>query len=211
MSASKQTPHASATKALMEADPRLGEWIARVGVCALPTAPRGDAFRALVRAIVSQQLSGKAAATIFARVEALVPEARGLCPEALLAIAPERLREAGLSGSKASFVRDLALRVDGATLVLSEVARMEDEAAIAALTAVKGVGRWTAQMFLMFELARPDVFAPDDLGLKRGMERLLRARKPLDKARMEKVARRWAPHRSVASWYLWRIAEAAQP
>jgi DNA-3-methyladenine glycosylase II len=193
---------------LSERDARLAAWIERVGPCKLPHAPRGDAFRALVRAIVSQQLSSKAAETIFGRVEALVAETGELSPAAILKLPVERLRGAGLSGGKTSFVRDLSERVDRGALDLSSLARLDDEEAIVELTAVKGVGRWTAQMFLIFELARPDVFAPDDLGLRKGMEKLLRARKPLDKERMLKVARAWAPHRSVASWYLWRIAEA---
>jgi DNA-3-methyladenine glycosylase II len=205
--------HVEATRVLIEADPRLAAWIERFGACGLPTAPNEDStrhFRGLVKAIVSQQLSSKAAETIFGRVEALADTSGELSSSRLRSISVSSLREAGLSGMKASFVHDLAERVENGSLDLGALGAMSDDEAIDALIAVKGIGRWTAQMFLMFDLARPDVFAVDDLGLKKGMARLLRARKPLEKERMEKVARRWAPHRSVASWYLWRISESPE-
>ncbi len=207
------SPHAEATRVLIERDPRLAALIERVGACGLPTGPNENStlhFRGLVKAIVSQQLSSKAAETIFRRVEALAQTSGGLSSSRLCSISVASLREAGLSGMKASFVHDLAERVENESLDLGALGAMSDDEVIDALIAVKGIGRWTAQMFLMFDLARPDVFAVDDLGLKRGMTRLLRSRKPLEKERMEKVARRWAPHRSVASWYLWRIAESPE-
>ena len=199
--------YAEAIRALSERDPKLGAFIARIGPCLLPapTSHDGDVyFRGLVKAIVSQQLSGKAAATIFARVEALTPSMNA---KSLMAIPVENLRGAGLSGSKAAFVRDLAERVLAGTLDLDGIRALDDDAVINALTAVKGVGRWTAQMFLMFHLGRPDVFAPDDLGLRKGVACVVRARKPIDRARLERIAAAWKPHRSVASWYLWRISE----
>ena len=206
------TRHVDAVRLLAEADPKLGFWIERVGPCALPTAPRKHAshFRGLVRAIVAQQLSSKAAETIFARVETLAESGGVFSSAKLRALSVSELRAAGLSGMKVSFVHDLATRIETGALDLRALPAMKDDEAIASLTAVKGIGRWTAQMFLMFELARPDIFAVDDLGLKKGMTRLLRSRKPLERERMEKVARSWAPHRSIASWYLWRIAEAAE-
>lgn len=200
-------PHAEAVRVLSAQDPKLGAYIARIGPCGLPGRGHKDAsayFRSLVKAIVSQQLSGKAAATIFGRVEALAPH---MTPEEILSISVEDLRGAGLSGMKTAFVRDLAERVKSGSLDLVALDDAEDEVAIEILSSVKGIGRWTAQMFLMFHLGRPDVFAPDDLGLRKGIMRLVKARKEIDRKRLERIASAWKPHRSVASWYLWRITE----
>jgi DNA-3-methyladenine glycosylase II len=198
-----------AEKTLKKADPALGAFIDRIGPCKLSIHVDTDEsrlFKGLAKAIVSQQLSGKAAATIFSRVEALgghtFPSAG-----ALASATDETLRGVGLSRSKASYVRDLAQRVHSRRIDLTSLAALEDEHVIESLVGIKGIGRWTAQMFLIFHLGRLDVFAPNDLGLQKGIQRLLSIRSLPSLARMEKVAKTWRPYRSVASWYLWRITE----
>lgn len=167
----------------------------------------GTHFDALVRAIVYQQLSGKAAATIHGRVldvfGGVPPDAR-----ALLAADPATLGAAGLSRQKLGYVLDLARHVADGALPLGRVERMEDEAVIDALTAVKGIGRWSAQMFLMFRLGRPDVFPELDLGVRKGIQ-LIDGLDELPASRgLEDRVGPWAPWRTVASWYLWRTVDA---
>jgi 3-methyladenine DNA glycosylase/8-oxoguanine DNA glycosylase len=200
-------PHAAAARALSAADPRLAELIARVGPCRLAVYDaRADLFTGLVQAIVSQQLSGKAAETIFGRVKLLAP---AFDAPTLLAVAEPKLREAGLSGAKARYVRGLCDAVTTRAIDLAALGGMDDEAVIEALCALKGVGRWTAEMILMFQLGRTDVLPVDDLGIKKGFMRLHRLRKLPDAKRMTKLAAAWRPHRSIASWYLWRLTELA--
>jgi 3-methyladenine DNA glycosylase/8-oxoguanine DNA glycosylase len=159
---------------------------------------------------VSQQLSSKAADTIYGRLEALGP--RGLLAPAELAAMPdEKLRAVGLSAAKARGVKDLAARVTNATLRLDTLQQLDNQAVIDALTQVKGIGRWTAEMFLMFRLGRLDVLSTADLGLRKGMMHLFELRDLPDPERMEELAAVWRPFRSVASWYLWRVSEAAPP
>lgn len=200
---------------LSRADAKLAAVIARAGRCPLPErgkeAPSGDqAFRALVHAIVAQQLSGKAADTIFGRVEALgggtLPG-----PAALLALSDETLRGAGLSGAKTRGVKDLAARVLDGSLKLDGLHGHEDEAVIEALTRVKGIGRWTAEMFLMFRLGRLDVMSTADLGLRKGMMHLFGLADLPDPTTMVRLSEHWRPYRSIGSWYLWRVAEDAPP
>jgi DNA-3-methyladenine glycosylase II len=157
-------------------------------------------FRTLASSIMGQQLSAKAAATIRARVEVLVP---GFDPEIFLATAPDALRQAGLSAAKIRSVRDLALRVNDGRLDLAALAGLSDEEAIAELTTVPGIGRWTAEMFLIFGLRRPNVLALNDAGLRRAA-RLLYG----DDTSLEEVGLLWQPYCSVASWYLWRHLDA---
>lgn len=200
---------------LTRVDPALAKVIARAARCPLPEraaqAPTGaEAFAALVRAIVSQQLSGKAADTIFGRLEALgggtVPG-----PAELAATPDEVLRAAGLSGAKTRGVKDLAARVLGGQLALDVLHAHDDEAVIASLTQVKGIGRWTAEMFLMFRLGRPDVLSTADLGLRKGMMMLFGLKELPDPETMHRLSAHWRPFRSVACWYLWRVAEEAPP
>jgi DNA-3-methyladenine glycosylase II len=200
---------------LTRVDPELAKVIARAERCPLPeraaAAPTGaEAFAALVRAIVSQQLSGKAADTIFGRVEAL---GGGTLPGAaeLAAMPDETLRAAGLSGAKTRGVKDLAARVLRGELALDALHAHDDEAVITSLTAVKGIGRWTAEMFLMFRLGRPDVLSTADLGLRKGMMMLFGLKELPDPATMDRLSAHWRPFRSVACWYLWRVAEEAPP
>lgn len=174
----------------------------------LQLTPTTEYFFTLVDAIASQQLSSKAAATIVSRIRALLPEGKPPAPDAVLALPDESLREAGLSWKKVSYVKDLAQRVHSGELDLSRIAQMDDEEIIKALVAVKGIGRWTAEMFLIFSLARPDVLAVDDYGIQVAMKRLYNLDDlPTPRyahARMREIAEPWRPYRSYASLYLWR-------
>ncbi len=203
-------PHAAAMRHLASADERMAALIARAGPCRLglhrpASYSRQDLYVALCEAIVSQQLSPRAADTIFARVLALAP--RGFTPEEVLALPEDQLRGAGLSGAKTRGVRDLSERVARGDLPLEDLAAMDDEAVIAQLTQVRGIGRWTAEMVLIFQLGRPDVLPVGDLGVQKGFVKLFRLRKLPPPDRMEKLARPFRPYRSIASWYMWRINE----
>lgn len=162
-------------------------------------------FSALARSIVYQQLSGKAAATIFGRVlEAAAGPNRKLSPEALLALGPEGLRPLGLSKQKSAYVLDLSEKIRSGQLSFDRLPQMTDAEVIAALTAVKGVGVWTAHMFLIFALKRPDVLPTGDLGIRNAMQRAYKLEAPPKPAEMEELGRAYRPFASVASWYLWR-------
>ena len=170
--------------------------------------PTHSLFTALLRSIVYQQLSGRAAATILGRVTELFAPRRFPTPRALLEIPPERLRQAGLSAAKTAAVRDLASRtLDGTVPSLASIRRMDDEAIIERLTVVRGIGRWTAEMLLMFRLGRPDVLAVSDLGLRKGFQLTFHTRKLPEASAMTRRGERWRPYRSVASWYLYRALE----
>lgn len=193
-----------ARRHLLRSDPVLADVIRQVGPCGLADRQRTDHLSALVSAIVSQQLSTKAAATIFARVLALFPGDHIADAAAIAACDDARLRGAGLSGQKVGYLRDLCARIADGSLQLDELEALPDEAVIERLTAVKGFGRWTAEMFLMFRLHRPDVLPVGDLGIVNAVQRLYRLRKRPDAARVLKVGEPWRPYRSVASWYLWQ-------
>ena len=208
MTADRDHPHAEALAHLRAADERMAALIARAGPCRLQRRASGvlrqhETFAALVEAIVSQQLSSKAAETIFGRVRALMDNT--LAPEGLLALEEERLRGAGLSGAKTRSVRDLAEHVRRGDLALDALPVMADEDVIAALTRVRGIGRWTAEMVLIFQLGRPDVLPVGDLGVQKGLQKLFGLRQLPAPERMVKLAKPFRPYRSVASWYLWRI------
>jgi DNA-3-methyladenine glycosylase II len=193
-----------AERYLAQRDPVLGAIIAEHGPCGLARAQHEDPFTALVEAIVWQQLSGKAAATIYARVLALLPNGGPPTPDGLLAAAEGSLRAAGLSRAKTAYVRDLAARVRDGDVHLDALGVLEDEEVVAELTRIKGIGRWTAEMFLMFRLHRPDVLPVGDLGIVKAIERAYGLRKTPSPERMRKIAEPWRPYRSVATWYLWR-------
>jgi len=198
----------AACRHLALVDPALGELIARVGPFTMRPEPSHSLFQVLVRSIVYQQLTGKAAATILGRVIRLFPPKRFPTPRDLLSISPERLRGAGLSAAKTLALRDLAARaLDGSVPTLSRVRRMEDEQIITSLTAVRGIGRWTVEMLLIFKLGRPDILPLGDLGVRKGFARTFGKRKLPDLAVMTRRGERWRPYRSVASWYLWRALE----
>ncbi len=187
---------------LRAADPVLARIIDEVGPCRLRRDP--GHFYALFSSIVSQQISVHAAAAVMRRVEALFPADDGLTALGVMALGPEPLRAAGLSGQKARYVLDLAARVAGGTLDLDRLAGLDDEEVIAELTRVKGIGRWTAEMFLIFSLNRPDVLPVDDLGFRSAVKRhyALEELPGRDESRARGAA--WAPYRTVATWYLWR-------
>jgi DNA-3-methyladenine glycosylase II len=189
---------------LMRRDPVLGVAVKRIGPCGLAARQRKDHLTALVGAIVSQQLSTKAAATIFGRFVALFPGGEIPHAGAIHGISDAALRGAGLSGQKIGYVRDLCSRIADRRLQLDELEGLEDELVIERLTAVKGFGRWTAEMFLMFRLHRPDILPVDDLGIVTAIQRLYGLRKRPDPQRILKIGEAWRPYRSVASWYLWQ-------
>jgi methylated-DNA-[protein]-cysteine S-methyltransferase len=186
-------------------DPDLRRLIRRGGPFTPNIGPTESAWEALAEAITSQQLSGRAAATIFARVEALgggrLPE-----PAALLAIPDERLRAAGLSRAKAAAIRDLATKIlDGTVPPLRELRRLGDDEIVERLTAVRGIGRWTVEMLLLFQLGRPDVWPVDDLGVRKAFERM--TGRTTTAKEMMAYGERWRPYRSVVCWYLWRLLD----
>jgi DNA-3-methyladenine glycosylase II len=200
------TPEAyqTARRVLMRRDPVLGAAIKTIGPCGMADRQRKDHLGALVGAIVSQQLSTKAAATIFGRFVALFPDNHITDAAAIAAKTDPQLRAVGLSGQKVSYLRDLSARLLDGRLNLDELDALPDEAVIERLTAVKGFGRWTAEMFLMFRLHRPDVLPVGDLGIVNAIQRLYKLRKRPDAKRILKIGDAWRPYRSVASWYLWQ-------
>lgn len=188
----------------MRRDPILGAAIKRIGPCGMAERQRKDHLTALVGAIVSQQLSTKAAATIFGRVQALVPEGEPLSPAAINALGDAALRAAGLSGQKVGYLRDLCARILDGRLQLDELEALPDDVVVERLVAVKGFGRWTAEMFLMFRLHRPDVLPVGDLGIVKAVQKLYRLRKTPAPKRLLQIGEAWRPYRSVACWYLWQ-------
>jgi 3-methyladenine DNA glycosylase/8-oxoguanine DNA glycosylase len=196
---------------LRAADPTLGRAMDVIGAFTLSRDMRGtkSVYAALAEAIVSQQLSGKAAATIYGRVCALFPGGRGgPRPEQILAASDEVLRSAGLSGAKARALRDLAERsLAGEIPSLAKAHRLDDDALVERLTAVRGIGRWTVEMFLIFRLGRPDVLPVDDYGVRKGFALAYGLRDLPGPRELGLHGERWAPFRTVASWYLWRVAD----
>ena len=206
MTARSLTPdgYAKARRALMRRDPVLGAAIKKIGPCLMADRQRKDHLSALVGSIVSQQLSTKAAATIFGRFLALFPDQHIPGVTAIAALDDATLRGVGLSGQKVSYLRDLSARIDDGRLILDQLEQLDDEAVIERLVAVRGFGRWTAEMFLMFRLHRPDVLPVGDLGIVNAVQRMYRLRKKPDPKRLLKLGEAWRPYRSVASWYLWQ-------
>ncbi|MCA9665757.1 MAG: methylated-DNA--[protein]-cysteine S-methyltransferase [Myxococcales bacterium] len=189
----------------LRADETLGPIIRRVGQCRIGERGAPDALTALSRSIVHQQVSLAAGRTIFGRLlSACGDGARTLDGDRVLAAAPEVLRGAGLSARKAETVREIAERYRGGEIDEQRLARLDDEQAIEALTNIKGVGRWTAEMFLMFQLARLDVLPLGDVGLQRAMQRAFGIKKKPAPRTMTRLAKPWTPFRSVGCWYLWR-------
>jgi DNA-3-methyladenine glycosylase II len=194
-----------ATRHLRRADPVLERIIRQVGPCRLRADRRGGHFAALVESILYQQITGAAAATIHGRLCALVG-GRLPRPADFASLRDRSLRAVGLSRQKIGYLRDLVEHV-GDGLSLGRLGRLEDEAVIEALTEVKGIGRWTAEMFLMFRLGRPDVLPCDDYGIRKGMQRAYRMRVLPKPERMRRVAEPWRPYRTIGCWYLWRSLE----
>jgi DNA-3-methyladenine glycosylase II len=221
-------PRYDASKAILDlssADPKLGKLIERAGPFKLRVASTQSPFEALVESIIYQQLHGKAAATIHRR---MIESFHDLCgignhPSAqhLLDCPNEQLRAAGLSKNKMLALRDLAAKtIDGTVPDLKHIRRMSDEAIIEHFTQVRGIGRWTTEMFLMFRLGRPNVLPVDDYGVRKGFALTFGKLKPTDKVTpmdlpkpdvMRRRAKKWQPWCSVASWYLWRACDLAKP
>jgi len=194
---------------LRASDPVLARIIDAVGP--IEIALRRERFAALSRAIIFQQLAGAAARTIHDRFVALFPGRRFPSPRQVLDASSEDLRRVGLSRQKSLYLRDLAAHIENGTLNFHRFSKMDDEEIIVDLTRVNGIGRWTAEMFLIFNLGRPDVLPVDDLGVRNAARRLYRMRKMPDAKRLRALAERWRPYRSAASWYLWRSGDVVLP
>ena len=196
------TDYTRARRHLARRDPVLRDLMRAHGKCGLAEAQNAEPFGALLKAIVSQQLSTKAARTIYLRLIALfdgVPT-----PLALERLSDAELRAVGLSGQKLRYMRDLGARVHDGSLPLHALETMSDDEVIVALTRVKGIGRWTAEMFLMFRLHRPDVLPVGDLGILKAVQKAYGLRKTPTPDRLHEIGEAWRPYRSVACWYLWR-------
>ena len=193
--------YTKARRHLARRDPVLRDLMRAQGPCGLAARMHTNPFKALVRAIVGQQLSAKAAATIFSRFEALFESFP--TPTQVLAVPDDRLRAVGLSSQKLGYMKDLCRRIDAGELPLDVLEQMDDEAVVAALTQVKGIGRWTAEMFLIFRLQRPDVLPVGDLGIVNAVKRAYKLRKAPSPDRLRRIGEAWRPYRSVACWYLW--------
>jgi DNA-3-methyladenine glycosylase II len=194
---------------LRQADPRLAKIIDEVGPFRLTRRP--DGFQALARAIIFQQLAGHAAHAIYQRFAGLFLNSRFPTPAQVLVLPESELRRAGLSRAKSAYIKDLATHVANGSINFRRFARMDDEAIIAELRRVKGIGRWTAEMFLIFNLGRPDVLPIDDLGFRNAVRKVYRMRKPPTAERLRRLSERWRPYRTVAVWYLWRSADITLP
>lgn len=195
--------YARACRVLMRRDPVMRALIRRLGPCGLAASQKAEPFEALVQAIVWQQLSWKAALAIYRKFLAVFGDER--CPRAdeVLRVPEGRLRAAGLSRMKIAYLRDLATKVLDGTVRLEALEHLSDDEVIDVLTRVKGIGRWSAEMFLIFKLHRPDVLPVDDLGIAKAIQRAYRLRTLPSPERMRGIGERWRPYRSVASWYLW--------
>ena len=202
--------HDTSIAHLRRVDPVLATVIDRVGPCRLETRREGSHFDALVRSIVYQQLSGKAAGTIHARLRSLYGD-RSPTPAELLTTPDATLRAAGLSRQKLSYLKDLAEKVESGVVPLAAdvIDHLGNEEIIERLVKVKGIGRWTVHMFLIFRLGRPDVLPELDLGIQNAIRRAYRLRKQPGPKDVLRIGQKWLPHASVASWYLWRSLEQA--
>lgn len=179
----------------LQKDKFIGPLIRKWGSCTIKPIKKSKYFEDLVDAICSQQLSGKAAKTIFKRVKSLLVK---ITPESILSKTDQQLRDCGLSWQKVSYIKDLANKTVSGDLSIAGLDKLSDEEVIVELIKVKGIGRWTAEMFLMFSLARPDILPKDDLGINKALKNL---------KIVENDTEKWKPYRTVASWYLWRSLE----
>jgi DNA-3-methyladenine glycosylase II len=198
------TDYERARRYLLRKDAVLASVIRQVGPCTLQNIPRQPPFMALAEAIASQQLSVKAADTIFARFCALFAPDNIPDPHRLQQLTDDAIRAAGFSRAKVLFLRDLAAHVIEERLQLERLHELEDALVLSQLTAVKGIGVWTAEIYLMFRLQRPDVFPADDLGLVKAAQRVYGLRQRPTRKKLLTMAEAWRPYRSVAAWYLWR-------
>ena len=193
-------------------DRKLATWMRRIGPIERDFNERFDPVDALAHSIMYQQLSGKAAATIAGRVEALMPRGRKITARGLDAVTDEALRGAGLSRNKVAALRDLALKShEGIVPTPAKLARMPDQDLIDHLIQVRGIGRWTVEMLLMFRLGRPDVLPVHDLGIRKGAQIVHRFAEMPAPLALQEFGERWGPFRTLASFYLWRVVDAAAP
>ena len=196
---------------LAATDPRFAALIARARPYDIAVQPLVRPFHSLAESIAYQQLSGKAAATIFGRVRALYPGRKWLDPKLILATSDEKLRGCGLSGSKTAALKDLAAKaLDGTVPSGRVLARMKDEEIIECLTAVRGIGRWTVEMLLIFELGRLDVWPVADYGVQKGFAKTFGRKKLPTTKQFARIGEKWRPYRSVAAWYFWRALDAPE-
>jgi DNA-3-methyladenine glycosylase II len=202
-SVAMQADYKAARRHLMRTDPKLAAIIKRIGPCELHAAAPKDPFEALCLSIASQQLSTKAADTIFRRFCGLFPPDGRPSPERVMTLTDDEIRGVGFSRPKVGFIKDLAAQVLDGRLDLAGLTKHPDEEVMRQLVGVKGIGRWTAEIFLMFRLGRPDILPADDLGLMNAVHRAYKLRKRPDAKRLRKMGETWRPYRSVASWYLW--------
>jgi 3-methyladenine DNA glycosylase/8-oxoguanine DNA glycosylase len=194
---------------LRKRDPRLGEWIDRIGILAVPTPAEREPYVALLEAIAHQQLAGAAARAIWGRVLGLFEDGAP-CPKRLARMTEARLRGAGLSRSKALAMKDICARVNAGTIPSGAlIRRMADEDIYAQLMEARGVGAWTVDMLMLFTLCRPDVMPVTDYGVRKGFQLLYRKRTMPTPQQLMKISEKWRPHRSIAALYLWRIAASA--
>src|SRR6478672_109470 len=203
--------HGKAHRHLANTDPRMAQLIARSRRYNIAPAVSIRPFDALAESIAYQQLSGKAAATILGRVRALYPKRKWLDPEQLLATPDETLRAAGLSRAKTAALKDLAAKtLDGTVPSGRALVRMTDDEIITRLTTVRGIGRWTVEMLLLFDLGRPDVWPVDDYGVRKGFAKTFGRRKLPTAKQLMKFGEKWRPYRSVAAWYFWRALDKSE-
>uniref|UniRef100_A0ACD5T781 Uncharacterized protein n=1 Tax=Avena sativa TaxID=4498 RepID=A0ACD5T781_AVESA len=205
---------AAALRHLSSADPLLSAVIASTDAPSFTSSPSLPAFHSLARSILYQQLATSAAAAIYTRFLALLPSASegspvsAVSPAAVLALAAADLRAIGISGRKAAYLHDLAARFAAGDLSESSVAAMDEEALLAQLTKVKGIGEWTVHMFMIFSLHRPDVLPSGDLGVRKGVQELYKLKALPKPEEMAALCDRWRPYRSVGAWYMWRLLES---
>ena len=198
-----------ATQHLRQCDPRLAEWIDRIGILQFPTPQAREPYVALLEIIAHQQLAGAAARAIWTRVIGLFEDGVP-CPKRLVQMTDEHLRTAGLSRSKALAMREICTRVNAGTIPSAAlIGQMSDIEIYERLLEVRGVGTWTVDMLMMFTLCRPDIMPVTDYGVRKGFQVLYRKRTLPTPKQLLKLTEKWRPHRSVAALYLWRIAEAA--
>jgi DNA-3-methyladenine glycosylase II len=202
--------HDQAVALLCERDPKLANLIGRVGEFRLKLDPAATPFEALSESIIYQQISGRAAAVIAGRFCERLGDGRFPSPERVLEAPDQVLREVGLSRGKAAALKDLAAKsLDGTVPGMRRLRAMEDEEVVERLTVVRGIGRWTAEMFLIFRLGRPDVLPVHDYGVRKGFQRAFRTREIPEPESVARRGERWRPFRTVASWYLWRALDGA--
>src|SRR5437870_9718956 len=200
--------HDDVHRHLSATDARMAELIARSRRYNIAPAVSIRPFDALAESIAYQQLNGKAAATIWSRVRALYPQRKWLDPEKVLATSDDLLRGAGLSRAKTAAIKDLAAKtIDGTVPSGRALLRMSDDGIIARLTQVRGIGRWTVEMLLLFDLGRPDVWPVDDYGVRKGFAKTFGRRKLPAPKQLMKIGEKWRPYRSVAAWYFWRALD----